>query len=305
MEGQHPKSGMPQDFTSPTALPNEKQAAAWQHANRSWWENNPMRYDWKEAIQAPEFSKAFYEEIDRRFFENAREYFPGERQPFASLMGLAHLADKDVLEIGVGNGSHAGLLARHAKTFTGVDLTEYASKSAAIRLKEFGLQGNVRHMDAEHLDFPDASFDFVWSWGVIHHSSNTENILKEIRRVLRPGGKATVMVYYRSWWSYYVAGTIHGIVEGKLSFKNFHKRYQSHTDGAIARYYSIPEWRAFAGKYFKVKKTYSLGPKYDVVLLPAGAFKNAVLRMMPNALNAFLTKELGMGSFLISELVKA
>jgi ubiquinone/menaquinone biosynthesis C-methylase UbiE len=67
-------------------------------------------------------------------------------------------------------------------------------------------------MDAEHLAFPDASFDFVWSWGVIHHSSNTWQIVGEIQRVLKPGGTAVIMVYHRGWWNYYVWGMLIGPV---------------------------------------------------------------------------------------------
>ena len=59
-------------------------------------------------------------------------------------------------------------------------------------------------MDAEKMDFADASFDFIWTWGVIHHSSNTRQILSEMSRILRPGGRAVVMVYHRSFLYYYV-----------------------------------------------------------------------------------------------------
>jgi len=48
----------------------------------------------------------------------------------------------------------------------------------------------------------------VWSWGVIHHSANPANVLKEIQRVLRPGGRAITMVYYRGWWNYFVMEVI-------------------------------------------------------------------------------------------------
>ena len=63
-------------------------------------------------------------------------------------------------------------------------------------------------MDAEQLQFPDSSFDLIWTWAVIHHSSNTRRILEEMRRVLRPGGKAIVMVYHRTFWEYYVQGAV-------------------------------------------------------------------------------------------------
>ena len=59
-------------------------------------------------------------------------------------------------------------------------------------------------MDAEHLEFPDETFDFVWSWGVIHHSANTEAIIREIHRVLKPGGEARVMVYHRNSINFWI-----------------------------------------------------------------------------------------------------
>ena len=65
------------------------------------------------------------------------------------------------------------------------------------RFEMMGLTGDIRQMD-ENLEFPDASMDVVVSWGVIHHSGNMVAIIKEIHRVLRPGGKAYLMVYRNS-----------------------------------------------------------------------------------------------------------
>src|SRR5205085_539710 len=108
------------------------------------------------------------------------------------------LYDKDVLEIGVGQGTHAQLLAPRCKSFTGIDLTTCAVEMTSERLKLFKIPGAVLEMDAEHMSFGDGSFDYIWSWGVIHHSADTNRVLKEMHRVLRPGGKCTVMIYYRS-----------------------------------------------------------------------------------------------------------
>ena len=51
--------------------------------------------------------------------------------------------------------------------------------------------------DAENLPFDNESYDYVWSWGVIHHSANTDRIASEINRVLKNGGKSTIMVYIK------------------------------------------------------------------------------------------------------------
>ena len=83
-----------------------------------------MRYDWNQQLGYEEFSKEFFEEVDRRFFDNAREFMPYKKIPFDPLINFDNLKDADVLEIGVGMGSHASLLAKYSRSFTGIDLTE-------------------------------------------------------------------------------------------------------------------------------------------------------------------------------------
>ena len=199
---------------TPEQLPSsESEAEQWQAANRSFWEAMPMRYDWTKPVGGQKFSKEFYEEIDARFFSDVAEFMPWRSVAFDTLVDFNGLRTQDVLEIGVGSGSHAQLLATHARSFTGIDLTDYAVESTGKRLAVFDLQGDVFQMDAEAMSFPDESFDFVWSWGVIHHSSNTRAILEQVHRVLRPGGLATFMVYHRGWWNYY--GSSHDCMQGE------------------------------------------------------------------------------------------
>lgn len=291
------------NFNAAARLPGDAvQAGEWQESNRSWWEKNSMRYDWDEKVPYPEFSKEFYQEIDNRFFARVYDFFPWKEIPFDALIDFKSLADKDVLEIGVGNGSVAQLLAQHAGFFTGIDLTEYAIKSTKKRLELVGIGAHIEKMDAERLGFSDNSFDFVWSWGVIHHSSNTNKILGEIQRVLRPGGKAVVMIYHRGWWNYYVIGTIfRGILKGGfLKYGSLHNVMQANTDGAIARYYTTKEWRSALEKNFVIEDMFVCGSKTDLLPLPAGKIKNFLMRLLPNPLNRFLTRRLKYGSFLVS-----
>ena len=58
--------------------------------------------------------------------------------------------------------------------------------------------------DAENLVFLDASFDFVYSHRVLHHSPDTEGTIREIYRVLCPDGKAIVMLYARESFGYII-----------------------------------------------------------------------------------------------------
>ncbi len=301
------KSGVPAGFDNPIALPSTPaEAHAWQEANREWWEQHPMRYDFSEMLEVEEFSREFYDEIDRRFFADAATMITPRRLPFDPLIDFESLKDKDVLEIGCGNGSHAQLLVQHAHSYTGIDLTFYAVKSTTKRLRYLGGNGNIRQMDAERMEFPDKSFDFIWSWGVIHHSANTRQIMKEMHRVLRPGGEARIMVYHRSFWHYRVfSGLIAGITHGYLlKMKSSHKTSQLMTDGAIARFYTGADWKNLVSDLFEVRSIRILGSKTGLVPLPPGRVKRALMFLIPNSVSQFLNNRMKFGTFLFSILRK-
>ena len=133
------KRGVPAGFDSPIALPSTPdEERQWQEANREWWEQHPMRYDFSETLGVEEFSRQFYEEIDKRFFADAETMIRSRRVPFDSLIDYDSLKGADVLEVGCGNGSHAQLLVQHARSYTGIDLTSYAVKSTTQRLCYLG-----------------------------------------------------------------------------------------------------------------------------------------------------------------------
>lgn len=293
-----------QQFAQPTQLPEtEAQREEWLKANKHWWETNPMRYDWLDKIPYPEFTREFYREIDSRFFANAREYLPFKSIPFDVLIDFDSLPEQKVLEIGVGNGSHAQLLATYAKDFTGIDLTDYGVNSTSKRIEIFGLNNaRILQMNAEELKFEDNSFDLIWSWGVVHHSANPRRILKEIHRVLKPGGTFKAMVYYRSFWSYYAFAILTGVFKGYF-FKgdSLHEAAQKITDGAIARSYSRAEWRQeLASAGLKCEEIRILGLKSAILPIPGSRLKYAILEMVPNRISRFMTNNLRMGSFIFS-----
>jgi SAM-dependent methyltransferase len=61
-----------------------------------------------------------------------------------------------------------------------------------------GLASRLETADAESLPFAQGSFDLVYSWGVLHHTPDTQRAIDEVHRVLRPGGRAKVMIYHRA-----------------------------------------------------------------------------------------------------------
>lgn len=292
------------DFDEPTQLPrDQEQSKVWQEANKRWWEATPMRYDWRERIAAPPDTREYFTEIDRRFLESARHYLSSRSIPFDDLIPFESLKDKDVLEIGVGQGTHAQLIAPFCKSFTGIDLTEHATEMTRRRFAIFQIPGEIRRMDAEEMSFPDASFDFIWSWGVIHHSANTRRVLQEMARILRPRGKAVVMIYHRSWWHFYVGGLLRGIFRNQFrTKKKFHHIAQAATDGAIARYYTQAEWRQTTSSLFDNIELRVYGLKAEILPIPPGKFKEFLERVVPDRFSRLIINRLRLGTFLVADM---
>ena len=129
------------------------------------------------------------EEGSAEYFENIRRqrYFVEDHIP--RVARFEAWAGKDVLEVGCGLGTD--LMEFKGARAVGVDLTPRAVALARRR------GADARVADARSLPFPDASFDLVYSFGVIHHSPEPEKIVAEIWRVLRPGGTVIAMLYNR------------------------------------------------------------------------------------------------------------
>lgn len=104
---------------------------------------------------------------------------------------------RSVLEIGCGVGMDSYRMARHGLRVTGIDLTDIAIETARSRFSREGLQGAFETGNAEALRFPDEHFDYVYSFGVLHHVADTELAVLEVWRVLKKGGEARIMLYHR------------------------------------------------------------------------------------------------------------
>jgi ubiquinone/menaquinone biosynthesis C-methylase UbiE len=105
-----------------------------------------------------------------------------------------------LLEIGLGMGSDFVRFARAGAIASGIDLTERAVEITRRRLATEALTADVRVADAEDLPFQDACFDIVYSWGVLHHTTDTARAVSEAIRVLAPGGQLKLMLYHRRSW---------------------------------------------------------------------------------------------------------
>jgi phosphatidylethanolamine/phosphatidyl-N-methylethanolamine N-methyltransferase len=99
-----------------------------------------------------------------------------------------------ILEVGVGTGISLPDYSRANRIF-GVDISEPMLRKAQERVTQLGLSHveGLAVMDAEHLKFPDASFDVVVAQYVITAVPDPEATLDEFARVLKPGGEIILL----------------------------------------------------------------------------------------------------------------
>lgn len=149
------------------------------------------------------------------FAPRTKEYFEGIEQHryrthpwIKESIDSFNITNKKVLEIGFGMGTDHLNLARRGAIMHGIDLTPTNREISTERFKIYGMKSDLITGDAENLPYMDNSFDFVYSFGVIHHSPDTQRIISEIYRVLKPGGKCWITVYHKNsvyfWWSVFL-----------------------------------------------------------------------------------------------------
>ena len=184
-----------------------------------WWSSNPQTYgdlhgtrSYRGSETAPG-DPAFYARADQAFFEWNRPLHGAE--PFDRLFPYAEFKGRPVLEIGCGMGAMASLWARQGAQVTAVDLAPYSVKMTRQRFALLDLQGRIEQADGRALPFADGEFDYVYSWGVLHHSPDLGQSLREMMRVLKPGGKFGLMLYHRHslfylWRIRWREGVVHG-----------------------------------------------------------------------------------------------
>lgn len=127
-------------------------------------------------------------------------------------------AGKKVVEIGGGMGTDLAQFARHGAVVTDFDLSAGHLEHARRNFRLRGLTGEFVHGDGENIPFPDNTFDVVYSNGVIHHTPDTAGVVRHMFRILKPGGKAIIMVYAEESWHYWREQVIRlGVENGNLA----------------------------------------------------------------------------------------
>jgi phosphatidylethanolamine/phosphatidyl-N-methylethanolamine N-methyltransferase len=103
-----------------------------------------------------------------------------------------------ILEVGVGTGINTSLYPGNCR-ITGIDLSASMLDKARDRVARQGLR-NVRllEMDAANLTFADDSFDIVYAPYLVSVVPDPVQVVREMRRVCKPGGKIIILNHFRS-----------------------------------------------------------------------------------------------------------
>lgn len=165
-----------------------------------FWENNPLFAGESKWIPGSDnYFKEHRDVIIQDFFAGAI--------PFYYYPPMTHR--KAVLDLGCGPGfwTDEFIITDSTDDITSCDLTHQALVLTEKRIKNKSVAPKFVQGNAENLPFKENSYSFINCQGVIHHTPNPSNCLTEMFRILKPGGRASVSVYYFNFflrhWKYF------------------------------------------------------------------------------------------------------
>ena len=217
---------------------------------------------------------------------------------FKELKGL------NVLEVGYGLGSDAVLITKFAKQYSGIDISEVSHDITLKRLKMHGLKNfSLSVGSSTDLDYADNTFDFVYSWGVIHHSGNIKKSLKEIYRVLKKGGTSKIMIYNKDSLIVFVYWIYYSIIEFNFK-KSRNQIIEEKIESPGTLILSKKEFKAILKLTgFKLKNIY-LYRDFFYILRKYPKILRPIIRVCAKFLSIILGGEKNIGYFMCVEVSK-
>lgn len=264
---------------------------------------NRVKAHWESEVCG---TRNLADDVDR--YERNRAAF----EPFiAEFADYGAYAGRRVLEIGIGGGADYTKFALAGADIQGIDLTEAAVAYVRERLARMGRSGAVRTADAENLPFADGSFDLVYSYGVLHHSPDTERALAEAYRVLKPGGELKVMVYSDFSMTGIMLWAIHGLLKGR-PLRSQRDVLFHHLESPGTKCYGNAEFTAILERIgFRVQRLYKKAGAGDLMHMEAsgkyaGGLKGTLFALAKALLPRGLVRrhEDKLGLFLLAVAVK-
>ena len=186
---------------------------------KEFWDRRPCNI---KHSNKPIGTREYFDEVEKR------KYFV---EPHIPLFAEFHKwKNKKVLEIGCGIGTDTINFARNGAFVTAVELSEKSLEIAKQRAKVYCLEDKIKFYlgNAEKLSefVPIEVYDLVYSFGVIHHTPNPENVLKEIKKYCSKDTLIKIMLYHKySWKVFWIL-----FKYGKLKFWNLNKLVQKYSE---------------------------------------------------------------------------
>ena len=219
-----------------------------------------------------------YEPGTRAFFDEHREVyyqdcFGGRFDDRFLPSPRPHGQAIKILDLGCGIGFWTAEFGmRGLQNLTACDLTPQAIKLTEKRLAIYGIEADLREENAENLSFADGTFDHVNCQGVVHHTPNTQKAVSEIARIIKPGGSASISVYYRNiilryWpvirWLAFPLSLAGGGLKGRGREQIFTKsnvdeivRLYDGKDNPIGKSYSREQFCSMLSPYFTINEVF-------------------------------------------------
>lgn len=196
-----------------------------------------VRDYWNHHIHDLEVSRAapgtpeFFRDLDQYHFEKLHHLL--------RLVRFDGYQGKRVLDVGCGAGTDLVRFARGGALVSGVDLSGSAIALARQNFAQHGLDADLREADGERLPFGDGTFDLVFAHGVVQYTPDPAALVRECRRVLRPGGEAIFQAYNRISW----LNALSGLMKVPLE----------HEDAPVLDKYSASEFKALLAGFREVR----------------------------------------------------
>src|SRR2546429_7837750 len=180
-------------------------------------EKQRAREQWSKDPAGAVYGKQ-YEFGTREFFDAVEHHRYHEYAPWMpEVMGFNEFSGLRLLEIGCGMGTDLLQFARGGARVTGTDLTPRSIEVSRQHLAVYGETGDFTIAACQTLPFVNERFDVVYSNGGLPHTPDTAGAVREIHRVLRPGGQARIMLYHRKSFAYWRQGVVrYGIFRGEF-----------------------------------------------------------------------------------------
>lgn len=235
---------------------------------------------------------------DRKLFFDEISAARYRLEPFVlEFADFASAANKSILEIGVGAGADFQNWCRHARHATAVDLTEKAIALTRERLELNCVPSekySLQTADAENLPFEDNSFDLVYSWGVLHHTPDTQRAFREVCRVLKPGGIVKAMIYHVPSWSGFMLYLRCGLARGRIGMTMKEAIY-SDLESPGTKAYTLDEARDLVAQagFGKARVSAKLGSGDLLTIKPSSKYASPVFRLIWRVYPRWAVRALG------------